>query len=36
MNDFEYFQDVTKLNASIDEHNQRIEENLKKSKVAKE
>lgn len=30
MNDFEYFQDVKKLNAFIDRHNKKIEENEQK------
>lgn len=30
INDFEYFQDVKKLNAFIDRHNKKIEENTKK------
>ena len=30
MNDFGYFQDVKKLNAYIDRHNKKIEENEKK------
>lgn len=30
MNDFEYFQDVEKLNAFIDRHNKKIDENEKK------
>ena len=30
MNDFDYFQDVKKLNAYIDRHNKKIDENEKK------
>lgn len=37
MNDFEYFQDVEKLNKYIDKHNQKVDENqVKRKQIQKE